>query len=73
MHPLSSDRKMKLSKFMKSKQKVKKEKLEDLPSIPKELLATATAFKDIEVEKGHRCTLDSLNTSEESFLSEKCD
>ena len=58
---------------MNPKQKVKKEKLEDLPSIPKELLATATAFKDIEVEKAHQCTLDSLNTSEESFLSEKCD
>ena len=64
---------MKLSKFMKSKQKVKKEKLEDLPSIPKELLATATAFKDIEAEKAHQRTPDSLNTSEESFPSEKCD
>ena len=55
---------------MNPKQKVKKEKLEDLPSIPKELLATATAFKDIEAEKAHQRTPDSLNTSEESFPSE---
>ena len=47
MHPLSSDRKMKLSKFMKSKQKVKKEKLEDLPSIPKEFACNSrNSFND---------------------------
>ena len=52
--------KMKLSKFLNLKQKVKKEKLEDFPSIPKELLAISkkTAFKDIEVEKAHQCTFD---------------
>ena len=43
--------KMKLSQFLNLKQKAKKEKPEAFPSIPKELLATATVFKDIEVEK----------------------
>ena len=64
MHPLSSDRKMKLSKFMKSKQKVKKEKLEDLPSIPKEF-ACILETVSMTITK-HQS--DPLNTFEESFF-----
>ena len=38
---------MKLSKFMNPKQKVKKEKLEDLPSIPKEFACNSrNSFND---------------------------
>ena len=70
---------------MKSKQKAKKEKPEAFPSIPKELLAISkktafkdeTAFNDIEAKKLidllTKQQVDSLNTSEESLLCDKCD